>query len=68
MKIDLGEAEAEMPKTHEVGFDMSLHQVKYFFKDADCDILEISTRNFVNDAFWIIIYISIIQCIYIYSW
>lgn len=33
MKTDLGEAEAEMPKTHEVGFDMSLHQVKYFFKE-----------------------------------
>jgi len=28
-------------------------------KDIICDILEISTRNFANDIFWIIIYIYI---------
>ena len=44
MKIDLNEVEVKILKTHEVGFNKAIRQVKYFFKDADMFLFNVDNN------------------------
>ncbi|KAG5126740.1 hypothetical protein JHK82_027575 [Glycine max] len=41
LKTDLGEAEAEILRTHEASFKKALHQVKFFLKDVDISFFDV---------------------------